>query len=128
MRHCQVRVTICDAEGRLFGKGPCELLGAIQQHTSVRQACQALGLSYTKAWRMIRRLEQGFGQPLILRHSGGKHGGGAGLTPFAQELLNKYQQLEARVSGYAKEEYRRVFGKGDAETGEPRETGDRTFS
>ena len=116
-RFCQVRVTICDAEGRLFGKGPYELLCAIQQHASVRQACQALGLSYTKAWRIIRRLEQGFGQPLILRYSGGKHGGGAGLTPFAQELLDRYQQLEASVAGYAKEEYRKVFGEGDAETG-----------
>ena len=111
MRPCQVRVTICDAEGRLFGKGPFDLLTAIDQHESVRSATRALGLSYSKAWNIIRRLEAGYGQPLIHRHSGGASGGGAGLTPFAQALLVQYAQLQDRVDGYAREEYQRIFGE-----------------
>ena len=111
MRHCQVRVTICDTEGRLFGKGPFDLLTAIDAHQSVRQATRALGLSYTKAWNIIRRLEAGYGQPLIHRHSGGASGGGAGLTPFARQLLTQYAQLQDRVAGYAAQEYARIFGE-----------------
>lgn len=111
MRACKVRLIITDEEGRLFGKGPYELLQATLEYESVRQATRALGLSYSKAWQIIRRLESGYGQPLIRRHSGGKDGGGAGLTDFALQLMAQYRQLQASVDAFASEEYLRVFGE-----------------
>lgn len=109
MLSCQVKLYIMDEEGRLFGKGPYELLKATAQHQSVRQACRVMDLSYSKAWKMIRRLEAGYGQPLIFRQSGGSSGGSAGLTPFAQRLIAQYEQLLTSVEGYAEQEFQRIF-------------------
>ena len=79
-----------DDEGKAFGEGPRRLLMMVDETGSLSGAAAAIGMSYNKAWHLIRRLEQVLGFRLLVRRAGGIAGGGSELTPQAHELLARY--------------------------------------
>lgn len=69
------------------------LLQAIGEAGSISAAARQIGLSYKAAWDAVDTMNNMAGEPLVLRATGGPRGGGATLTPRAQELLQLYQAL-----------------------------------
>lgn len=69
------------------------LLQAIGEAGSISAAAKQIGLSYKAAWDAVDTMNNLAGEPLVLRSTGGQRGGGATLTPRAQELLQLYQAL-----------------------------------
>jgi molybdate transport system regulatory protein len=67
-------------DGKAFGLGPYELLSRVVPTGSLWQAAAEMGMSYTKAWRLVSTLEGRLGFLLLERHVGGRTGGGSGLT------------------------------------------------
>lgn len=50
-----LRVMLCDDAGeRFFGEGPCRLLHLIEETGSLRSAAAQMGLSYSKALRLVQ--------------------------------------------------------------------------
>lgn len=87
----KLKVTICSEDGsRLFGEGPYRLLLGIQQLGSLRASAQHMGMAYTKAFQLIKNVEDTLQIPLTQRTIGGRGGGGSILTPQAEELLERY--------------------------------------
>ena len=74
-----------------FGPGMVTLLREIESLGSVREASEKTGISYSKAWSMIRDAEKESGQTLVERQPGGKFGGAANVSIRAgsRELYNK---------------------------------------
>ncbi len=103
-------IYFCSEEGeRFFGEGPYQLLLGIQQLGSLRDAAQRQGMSYTKAFSLIKRAEREFGFPLTQRQIGGKGGGGSSLTPQAAELLVRYGAYKAACQQMAENLYNTHF-------------------
>ena len=50
-----------DQDGKAFGDGPYELLKRVEKTDSLHQAANQMGMSYSKAWGLIRVLEKGSG-------------------------------------------------------------------
>lgn len=69
------------------------LLAAIGEAGSITAAAKKINLSYKAAWDAVDTMNNLAGEPLVLRSTGGQRGGGAVLTPRAQELLTLYQAL-----------------------------------
>lgn len=46
-----------DNNGQAFGKGPYELLKGVEETDSLHQAANQLGMSYSKAWKLIQTME-----------------------------------------------------------------------
>ncbi len=69
------------------------LLGAIAQEGSISAAARKVGLSYKAAWDAVDTMNNLAGEPLVLRTTGGKHGGGATLSERAVELLKLFERL-----------------------------------
>lgn len=86
-----------DQEGKVFGEGPCQLLMLVAEKKSLRQAALEMGMSYSKAWGLISRIEEKLGFGLLERRAGGKAGGGSELTPEAQLLMERYLDFSADV-------------------------------
>lgn len=86
----EVKVVIKNGSKFLMGPGVFALLRAIDEKSSVSEAARSLDLSYSKAWKMIREAEEGAGEPLVIRSTGGKGGGQASLTEAAHRLLSSY--------------------------------------
>ena len=94
---------------RIFGPGVAELMQQVQVHRSLRSAAQAMEMAYSKAWRIIRNAEEGFGCKLLNSTIGGRNGGGAVLTPEAERLLAAYAAYCADVGTYAQGKFEDAF-------------------
>ena len=106
-----VTLRLLDGEGqRRFGPGVAALLAEVRERRSLRAAATAMGMAYSKAWRIVRSAEESFGCKLLSSTIGGRHGGGAALTPEAEALLEAYQALRSEVSAYAQQRFEAHFG------------------
>lgn len=104
--HVKVRVY---NEEIAFGKGIAQILELVEQYGSLTAAYKTMGMSSSKAWKILHRAEVDLGYPLLKSVSGGAHGGGTVLTPEGKELLEKYSQFEAQVQAFAQEAFQKIF-------------------
>ena len=94
---------------RVFGPGVAELLKRVQEHHSLRAAAFSMEMAYSKAWQIIRTAEDGFGCKLLISTIGGRHGGGAVLTPEGERILNAYERFAADINAYSQERFLENF-------------------
>ena len=99
-----------DDNQRCFGPGIATLLERVQEHRSLRAAALSMEMAYSKAWRIIRTAEEVFGCKLLDSTIGGQHGGGAVLTPQAEQLLEAYNAYVADVEAYCQGKFEESFG------------------
>ena len=92
-----------------FGKGIAQILELVELHGSLAAAYKEMGMSSSKAWKILQRAEADLGFPLLKSVSGGAHGGGTVLTPEGKELLEQYSQFEAQVQAFANETFHKIF-------------------
>lgn len=82
---------LTDEEGkRFFGPGPFELLDRVRETHSLSAAAKQMGMSYTKAMRIVHDAEKALGFALTTREIGGMEGGGSRLTTEGEALLDRY--------------------------------------
>ena len=112
-RELHLKLTIrlyTDDNRRCFGPGIATLLERVREHRSLRAAASSMEMAYSKAWRNIRTAEEVFGCKMLDSTTGGRHGGGAVLTPEAERLLTAYRAYQADVERYARENFQKSFG------------------
>ena len=63
-----------------------------------------MGMSYKRAWDLVDEINRICGRPAVERQTGGKHGGGALLTPFGKSLVQSYRDIE-RAAAEAAEKH-----------------------
>lgn len=107
-------VKIINAAGEpVLGNGAVWLLQHIAQTGSIRAAAAAMGMSYSKAWRIIRLLEGALGEPVLVRRKGGSAHGGAELTGRGQIVVAAFTAIRDDLSAYARRRHaaavRRLF-------------------
>ena len=104
------KIIFTDDDGnKFFGEGPMQLLRAIERTGSLRSAAMEMEMAYSKAWRIIRTAEEVFGCKLLSSTIGGQHGGGAVLTPQAEQLLAAYRAYESDVKAYSQAKFNEAF-------------------
>jgi len=84
---------LCGEEIAL-GPGKADLLALVGETGSIRVAADRLGMSYMRAWSLIRTMNACFRQPLVVTSRGGKNRGGAVLTATGRAALRLYRGLE----------------------------------
>ncbi len=87
-----------DRKGRTFvGANRIALLESIDRLGSITHAAKDVGLSYKAAWDAVDAMNNIADKPLLIRTTGGQHGGGSHLTEHGRQLVRLYRLLE---SGY----------------------------
>ena len=87
------KIWIEDDRGEVvFGHGRYRILEAVNRFHSLQGAAKELKMSYRALWGRIKASEERLGQPLVMRE-----GRGSRLTPFAQQLMARYRELQNRV-------------------------------
>lgn len=94
---------------KFFGPGVARLLRKVDETASLRAAAADLKIAYSKAWSMIRTAEKTLGYDLLIKKAGGKHGGGAQLTPEGRALLEKYSAFETAIYRSADAMWKEIF-------------------
>jgi molybdate transport system regulatory protein len=92
-----------------MGIGVLWLLGRIRTFSSVAAAARDMHLSYPKALRMLRSIEDGLGCRLVARRKGGAARGGAELTPEGLAFLAAYERFQRHVARSTAREFRKRF-------------------
>jgi molybdate transport system regulatory protein len=88
------KLMIDTAMGSFLGDKRIRLLEAIAQHGSILQAAKAVPMAYKAAWDAVDDMNNVAPEPLVLRATGGRHGGGSELTAFGRRLIAFYRALE----------------------------------
>lgn len=83
-----------EKEEKVFGEGPANILTLVEEKGSLNQAAEAMEMSYSQAWHLIKQLEDRLGFKLLKAYSGGKNGGGSQLTPEARQLQQRYNDFK----------------------------------
>ena len=102
-------------EGKLFDMQSAMLLHTIEYSGTVKDACEKIGISYSKAWGIIAGLEDNLGFSLIDRKPGGEAGGGSRLTEHGKNLLMRYERYVEDVRKYANRVLSQYFEEGQRE-------------
>jgi len=96
----KTRLIICN-EKPFFSVGPMELMEKIEIYSSLKKATEAMGMSYTKALRIIRDIERELGFPIVVSVKGGNDRGSTMLTEKGKQVLAVYKEIFEDVSNYA---------------------------
>ena len=92
-----------------FGPGKADLLEALQETGSITKAAARLGMSYMRAWILIRTMNRCFREPLVISVRGGvRGGGGAHLTGAASKVLDLYRRMEAKCLKASQPDWRKL--------------------
>ena len=106
----KIRLVFTTDEGEgFYGPGVQTLLLAIHENGSVKEACAAMGLSYSKGRRILKDAEASLGYQLVKRQQGGATGGSAMITPQAELLIKNYKSLVDSINDYAKKRMDEIF-------------------
>ncbi len=104
----QPRLRVVRSGEIALGPGKTELLGYISDTGSIREAASRMGMSYMRAWTLIRTMNACFREPLVVATRGGRKRGGAGITATGRRALHLYRRTEAQSRVAAKEAWRQL--------------------
>lgn len=91
------RIRIVSDDGTIvLGPGKADLLDAIARTGSIRAAAGELGMSYMRAWTLVRTMNAAFRAPLVEKERGGPAQGGAQLTREGRNVLSLYRRIEEK--------------------------------
>jgi molybdate transport system regulatory protein len=102
------RIRIFRGADIAFGPGKAELLENIAATRSLNRAAKAMGMSYMKAWLLIKLMNRSFNEPLVHCERGGARGGGAELTATGERVLALYQEMHRATVDAIEEPWKEV--------------------
>jgi molybdate transport system regulatory protein len=93
----QALVTLHRTGSPNVGRDRIRLLEAVAREGSISAGARAVGLTYKAAWDALDAMANLFGQPLLLKRTGGKTGGGATLTATGVRVIEAFHRMEAEL-------------------------------
>src|SRR5215210_8856415 len=100
----RLRVSIVFESGARIGPGKARLLESIRDTGSISAAAREMGMSYKRAWLLLDSINQTFTEPVVMAATGGSGGGGATLTPFGAEVLERYRRMQDQANRNARDD------------------------
>lgn len=91
------RIRVTQGSEIVLGPGKADLLDALRATGSLRKAAVALGMSYMRAWQLVRTMNGAFRDPVVSLVRGGAAHGGATLTPAGVLVLAFYRAMERKA-------------------------------
>lgn len=91
-----------------MGPGKADLLDAIAKSGSIRAAAEELGMSYMRAWTLVKTMNAAFRAPLVEKERGGSAQGGAALTARGRRVLELYRGMEEKAARAIREEWQKL--------------------
>jgi molybdate transport system regulatory protein len=99
-----------DNDGKAFGEGPYRLLKLIEKTGSLNRAAAEMKMSYRKAWKILKMVEEKLGFELIERKIGGMDGGGSQINGQGREIMKNYEKFRKEVKTSLEKIYKKHFG------------------
>ena len=91
------RFRVYSGDKIVLGPGKAQILSLVAETGSLAEAARLMEMSYTRAWTLVKLMNESFSEPLIELVRGGSSGGGAMLTKTGQKVLALYQQMQSEA-------------------------------
>ncbi len=88
------RMSLDTEMGTALSDTRIRLLEQIDSRGSINQAAKAVPLSYKAAWDALDTMNNLAPEPLVVRVTGGRQGGGTQLTEYGRRIVAMYRALE----------------------------------
>ena len=106
----RLKVWIETEDGRVaLSEWRVMLLQAVAEHGSLVAAARSLGVPHRTAWQRIQEMESSLGVQLLETTSGGVGGGRSSLSPAAQDLVQRYEDLRAGLDDLVGQRFQKGF-------------------
>ncbi len=99
-----------DNRGIVFGLGLDALLKGVKKNGSLSKAAKEINMSYNKAHRLIKRVEDRVGFKLLKSKPGGAGGGFSEVTAEAMELMSTYDEFYQECDAALNKIFEKYFG------------------
>jgi molybdate transport system regulatory protein len=76
-----------------LGPGTIQLLDYIAETGNVRAACQKMGMSYSKGWKLLTLMEKCLDFQVVIRKQGGRGGGDTRLSEQGIAFLENHKKF-----------------------------------
>ena len=106
----RLKLSVVLDSGARIGPGKARLLESVRDTGSISAAARDMGMSYKRAWLLLDSVNQAFETPAVTAAPGGRRGGGARLTTFGQELLDRYRRMERQAQAMVGEDLEHLEG------------------
>ncbi|RTL69106.1 MAG: LysR family transcriptional regulator [Hyphomicrobiales bacterium] len=93
-RDGQLKLRIDFGPFGILGPGKIALMEGIARHGSISAAGKDLAMSYRRAWELAEEINHIFATPLIEKQTGGSGGGGARLSEFGVDVVQRFRAIE----------------------------------
>src|SRR5467141_4960005 len=113
----RVRISIVFESGARIGPGKAQLLESIRDTGSVSAAAREMGMSYKRAWLLLDSMNQAFTEAVVTAAPGGSGGGGATLTRFGAEVLERYRRIDDQAAATAADDMAALARRARPEAG-----------
>ncbi len=94
------RLWLEKGEESFLGGGRIELLEKIAEHGSISAAARAIGMSYKAAWEAVDAMNNLADEPLVIRETGGRHGGGTRLTDHGRRIVELFRVIQGEYDRF----------------------------
>ena len=98
------RIWLETETGPVLGYGRIELLEKIIALGSISKAANEMKMSYSQAWELIESMNENVHRPIVIKQTGGKGGGGALVTPYGEELIKDFKELNLNFQNFLLEQ------------------------
>ena len=108
--HYKLRLFIKgEDEENAFGPGIADLMRGVDRYGSLLKAAESMHMAYSKAWKIIHKVEESLGFQLIFRQVG--RGCGSTVTAEGRKFLEAYDSFIAEISSATQESFRKNFAE-----------------
>lgn len=101
----KLKIYLENDRDKFMGIGVLWLLQKVDELKSLRAAANALGISYSKAFRMVENLEDSLGMKVLERRKGGSERGGATVTDFGRAFIALYDDFQKECKALVQPRY-----------------------
>lgn len=113
----QIRISIVFESGARIGPGKVKLLESVRDTGSISAAAREMGMDYKRAWMLLDSMNQAFTEPVVSAAPGGAGGGGAILTAFGAEVLERYRRVQEQSETLAAEDMKALKRRAKPDAG-----------
>lgn len=92
-----------------FGPGVARIMQLVKETGTLSEAYRIMGISSSKAWKIIKKAERDLGIKLIVTVVGGSGGGKSTLTVEGEDFLKRYQAFTNELDNLAKNLFEKHF-------------------
>ncbi len=92
-----------------FNADALKLIKLVDDLKSVKAAAEAMKISTSKAWKMIRTVEAAIGQTAVFKARGGVDNYRVHISPACRDIVDKYAEFEKKSQEAVDKIFSQVF-------------------